>query len=93
MSLSTNDTAEKADKKEKSVTIKLNGHKVKLPEHKVNGLEIKRAGIAQGVPNIQEDFVLFKVNPGGKLKPIGDTEEISIHDNEEFRAIAPDDNS
>jgi hypothetical protein len=93
VNLTTNDEAEKADKKERTITIKLNGHTVIFQEHKVNGIEIKRAGIAQGVPNIQEDFVLFKVNHGGKLKPIGDAEEISIHDNEEFRAIAPDDNS
>ncbi len=93
MSLITEDTAKKADKKEKSITIKLNGHQVTLHEHKVKGLEIKQAAIAQGVPNIQEDFVLFKVNHGGKLKPIGDSEEISVHENEEFRAIAPDDNS
>jgi hypothetical protein len=76
----------------KTVTVKVNNNPVTFQDHKTNGLEIKRSAIQQGV-SIQEDFNIFRVNGGGKLDPIADNENVTLHKNEEFRATAPDDNS
>ncbi|MHB8112408.1 MAG: multiubiquitin domain-containing protein [Bellilinea sp.] len=76
----------------KTVTVKLNNHPVTFQDHKTTGLEIKRTAIQQGVV-IQEDFNLFRVKGAGKLDPIADDESVTLHENEEFRATAPDDNS
>ena len=75
----------------KTITVKINNHPVIFQDHKTTGLEIKRTAIQQGV-TIQEDFNLFRV-AGGKLIPIADGETVTLHKDEEFRAIAPDDNS
>ncbi len=85
---------EKSEQSDKvhPVTVSVNGKTVTFQQHRVTGLEIKQTAIAQGV-SIQLDFALFKVNPGGHLKQIGDNEEVSLHKDEEFRAVAPDDNS
>lgn len=76
----------------KPVTVKVNNHPVTFQDHKTNGLEIKRSAIQQGVA-IQEDFILFRVKGNGKLDPISDSESVTLNQNEEFRATAPDDNS
>lgn len=55
------------------------------------GASIKQAAIAQGVP-IQPDFLLSRKD-GSKFKPVGDEENIRVHDGEEFRALDGDDNS
>lgn len=77
---------------EKTITVRVNNHAVTFQDHKVTGLEIKRTAIQQGVA-IQEDFNLFRVKGGGSLDPIDDSETVTLHKNEEFRATAPDDNS
>jgi len=74
------------------VTIKVNGHSVTFQARKATGLEIKQTAMAQHVP-IQEDFALFRVNPGGHLKQIPDAEIVELHEGEAFRAVTPDDNS
>lgn len=81
-------TAEKV----KVITVRVNNKPVTFSGNKVTGLQIKEAAISQNVA-IQSDFQLFEKHGEGKLKLIPDNELITIHDNEEFRATAPDDNS
>lgn len=75
------------------VTIVVNNQPVKFTAKKATGLEIKQAAIDQGVTTIALDFQLFKKEDGKDLEPIKDDQEVSLHDNEQFRATAPDDNS
>jgi hypothetical protein len=84
----TTDTAEKV----KVVTIQVNNQPVTFQQTEVTGLQIKQAAINQGVA-IQADFQLFEKQGEGKLTLIPDNKTIKIHEREEFRATAPDDNS
>jgi hypothetical protein len=74
------------------LVVVVNGREVVFHVHRASGAEIKSAAIAQGVP-IQQDFNLFEKRPDHPLKPIGDTDVVELHEGEEFRAVAPDDNS
>lgn len=87
-------TVETTDQREitKAVTVKVNNKPVTFSERHATGAEIKAAAIVQNVP-IQPDFALFEVKGQGKLKPVGDQDRVTLNDNDEFRAIAPDDNS
>jgi Multiubiquitin len=76
----------------KTVTVTVNGKAVVFHEHRATGAAIKAAAIAQGVA-IQPDFNLFEVKGPGKLKPVGDADPVELHEHQEFRAVAPDDNS
>jgi len=76
----------------KTLTVKVNNRGVAFTEHKVTGALIKSTAISQGVP-IQQDFQLFEVKHGEPLKPIADDQVVTLHEGEEFRATAPDDNS
>lgn len=80
------------DHKPVTVTVSVNGRPVTFTERHATGSEIKAAAIAQGV-SIQQDFTLFEVKGQGKLKVVGDDERVTLNDNDEFRAIAPDDAS
>ena len=76
-----------------NITVKVNKQDVLFKVKKATGAEIKSEAINQNV-QIQPDFNLFeKLGNGGKLKPIKDDQEIPLHPNQEFRAVAPDDNS
>ncbi len=77
--------------KPRAITISVNGQPVHLNVHKATGASIKATAITQGVA-IEQDFMLFLVH-GEKLQPIADDEEITLHPRQEFRAVAPDDNS
>jgi hypothetical protein len=79
------------EKPARSVTVTVNNREVTFRSNKATGLEIKTTAIHQGVP-IQSDFALFE-EKSGKLKPIGDSETVTLHDNQRFRAVTPDDNS
>lgn len=74
------------------VTITVNERSVEMTAHQATGLEIKQAALAQGVP-IQPDFVLSLELGGRRTRVIGDNEEIELHPNQRFVAVAPDDNS
>lgn len=76
----------------KTITVTVNKRPVTFPDHKTTGRDIKLTAIAQGVP-IQADFALFEVKGQGKLKPVADDESVTLHPNQEFRAVGPDDNS
>ena len=75
----------------KPVSILVNEKPVTAPDHKESGLQIKQAAIDQKVA-IQINFNLFRVD-GNKQHPVLDTDTITLHDGERFRAVAPDDNS
>lgn len=79
-------------KAEKDVMVTVNGRPVTFTDNKATGLEIKTTAIRQGVA-IQTDFALFEVKGGGPLKQVGDHETVTLHKNQTFRAVAPDDNS
>ena len=76
----------------KTVTIEVNDQKVKMPEGRATGLEIKEAAIKQNV-EIQPNFVLQLHLPNGSSKVIGDDDKVSLSEHLSFTAIAPDDNS
>lgn len=75
------------------LTIKVNKKTVVVTKRHLTGLEIKQAAIAQGV-NINESFVLYPLDKDGNLGPaIPDAKKVKLHDCDEFRCVAPDDNS
>ena len=74
-----------------TVTIKVNGQPVVLPDRKVTGQQIKGAAIAQGVA-INPTSALFRIT-GQAQHPVRDDDEITVHDGQEFRAVDADDNS
>jgi hypothetical protein len=93
MNTTTEKTPPAVGKPDKAVTVTVNTKPVTFADHKASGLEIKRTAIKQEVA-IQEDFALFEVKGKGiPLKPVLDGEEVTLHPNQEFRALAPDDNS
>lgn len=75
-----------------AITVVVNRKEVKFESRRVTGSEIKSTAITQGVP-IQQDFNLFVRQHDGKLRQIGDSEEIELHEQDEFRAVSPDDTS
>jgi len=77
---------------EKTVTVNVNNKPVVFSDHKATGMEIKVAAINQGV-QIEEDFNLFEDKGDEPLKSIGNDDTITIHRNQEFTAVPPDDNS
>ena len=76
---------------EHTVVVTVNNRNVTFETAEATGSAIKVAAIAQGV-SIQRDFALFLVT-GSVLRPVGDSESIHLHERQQFRAVAPDDNS
>ncbi len=74
------------------MTVTVNRRQVVLNRHEAAGAQIKAAAIDQGVP-IQPDFALFEDKGQGNLKTVGDKDVLILHEDETFRAVAPDDNS
>jgi Multiubiquitin len=73
------------------VTVKVNNLPVIFLKRTVTGLTIKETAIAQKVA-IQPDFNLFEKKEE-EMKPIKDTQLVHLKEGDEFRAVAPDDNS
>ncbi|MEI2579975.1 multiubiquitin domain-containing protein [Scytonema sp. PRP1] len=92
MQIEVSKNTESLSKKPKMITVTVNERPVTFSEHKATGLEIKQTAIKQSVA-IQEDFVLFEVKGNSSLKQIGDCETVTLHEGQQFRATAPDDNS
>lgn len=92
MSAEVETNAQGQSKKPVSTTVTVNNRSVIFSQHKATGLEIKTTAVNQGVP-IQSDFALFEEKGNSPLKPVGDGEEVTLHPNQKFRAVAPDDNS
>ena len=80
------------DRKPVIVTVTVNNKPVTFTEHHATGAEIKATAIAQGV-QIRQDFTLFLIKEHGNIKMIRDDEQVSLKDEDEFSAIAPDDAS
>lgn len=75
------------------VAVSVNTKPVTLTNHRVTGLEIKQAAIAQGV-EIQEDFLLtLEAEPGRPARTIGDNETITVTKHSVFTANDVDDDS
>lgn len=74
------------------VTVLVNGKSVVLEKHRVTGLEIKQAAIAQGV-EIELDFILVEERRNGDDRTIGNDDMITVTKNSVFTANAGDDNS
>lgn len=75
------------------LTIKVNNNPVRFTKRRVTGLEVKQTAIAQGV-KIEEGFVLYAITPEGNQGPaIRDDAKLSLKSCDEFRCVAPDDNS
>ncbi len=92
MDVMTSKKPDERESKPRTITVTVNNHPVRLTERKLTGAEIKAAAIVQGV-KIQQDFVLFEVKPGDRLKQIGDDERVTLQDEDKLQAVAPDDNS
>jgi hypothetical protein len=71
--------------------VTVNRHPVVLTERRMTGLEVKQAAIAQGAA-IEVGFQL-SVKEGKHYRVVGDTDTITIHEGQEFLAVAADDNS
>lgn len=76
---------------QKKIHVTVNRRPVTLHGAAQTGLAIKETAIAQGVP-IKIDFLLSRKD-GPKFKPVGDTENIRVRNDDEFRANDGDDNS
>lgn len=77
--------------RKRSVTIKVNRNDVKIPRRWATGFEIKQAAINQGV-KIQLDFLLYHIVDGEQVR-IPDDKQLTLRECDEFRCVAPDDNS
>jgi hypothetical protein len=73
------------------IAVIVNDDRVILSEHRLTGLEIKKAAIEQGTA-LQLGFQL-SVKRGDHYKVIADNETITVHEHDEFVAVAGDDNS
>ena len=75
------------------VTVKVNEHAVTLASHRVTGLEIKQAAIAQGV-EIEEDFLLtLEAHDGQSASTVDNGETITVTMHSVFTANDVDDDS
>jgi len=70
----------------------VNEQSVVMDKRSATGFEIKDAAIAQGV-KIKRNFTLTEELPGDKSHVVGDEEPIKLHEDSEFTAVTPDDNS
>lgn len=76
-----------------SVTVKVNRKCVRFTERRVTGLIVKKTAITQGV-SIDVGGMLYRFKPDGELGPaIADDEHLVLKKCDEFRCVAPDDNS
>jgi hypothetical protein len=83
----------KGKNKERTVEITVNvKYKVEVEGPRLNGLQIKEAAIAQGVP-IELDFLLAEVTRPKEHDIIGDTDEVTVNEHSKFVVTADDDNS
>jgi Multiubiquitin len=76
-----------------TVTVTVNTKPVELSSHRVTGLEVKKAAIAQGV-DIQEDFLLtLEAHSGNPARTVDDDETITVTKHSVFTANDVDDDS
>jgi hypothetical protein len=76
-----------------TVVVTVNTKPVTLSSHRVTGLEVKQAAIAQGV-EIQEDFLLtLEAHEGKPVQTIKDDDTITVNKHSVFTANDGDDDS
>lgn len=80
-----------AQRRPPTIRVTVNRQPVDLPDRELTGMQIKEAAIGQHV-EIQPDFPL-SVKRGGRFEPVGDNQQVRVHEHEEFLAVPPDDNS
>lgn len=86
-------TSETVSQERGMVTVTVNNKPVVLARHRVTGLEIKQAAIAQEV-QIELDFILtLEAHDGQPAKTIDDNETITVTEHSEFSANDGDDDS
>jgi hypothetical protein len=86
-------TSDSHDDAHGSVTVKVNKKDVVLGTHRVTGLEVKQAAIAQRV-EIQEDFLLtLEASNGHPARTIDDDDTITVTKHSVFSANDGDDDS
>jgi len=94
--MSPTDTAPEAPNRTEEhgeVTVKVNRKSVILSSHRMSGIDIKRAAIAQHV-DIQEDFLLtLEASPGHDARTVGDADVITVTKHSVFTANDGDDDS
>jgi hypothetical protein len=94
MSSSSQEKAGKPEKPEKQITVTVNTkYSVVFTDHKTTGAEIKATAIAQQVPNIQTNFLLFEKKGPTHQVQIGDNDPVTLHNGQQFQVLADDDNS
>ncbi|WP_129789672.1 multiubiquitin domain-containing protein [Promicromonospora panici] len=77
---------------QRPIEVNINGKTVILSDHRMTGLEIKEAAVAQGViPDV--GFQLSEERPNGELVHVRDDETVTVTRHSQFLAVAPDDNS
>jgi hypothetical protein len=87
------DASDESPEARKPVTVKVNGDPVELPAHRVSGLEIKEAAIAQGVP-IKLDFELtWEAHDKKPEQNVTDDEKITVTKHSEFTAVDNEEDS
>jgi hypothetical protein len=75
------------------VTVKVNTKPVTLTRHRVTGLQVKEAAIAQGV-EIEVDFLLtLEAHAGQPARTVDDDETVTVTKHSEFTANDGDDDS
>jgi hypothetical protein len=73
-------------KKPKTVTIEINNKPYAAPKRTLTGLEIK------SLADIPADFQLYRLHGNsGQLDPIGNEDEVKLHESERFRAVSGQD--
>lgn len=92
--MTTEDAVSLKDKGDRGkVTVQVNNKPVELGAHRVTGLEVKRAAIAQGV-EIEEDFLLtLEAHEGRPARTVDDDELITVTKHSVFTANDGDDDS
>lgn len=86
-------TFEAAEQEGRTVAVTVNNKRVALPGHRVTGLEVKQAAIAQGV-EIELDFILtLEARDGVPARTVDDNDTITVTDHAEFTANDGDDDS
>lgn len=76
-----------------AVTVTINRKPVELNDHRVTGMEIKQAALAQGV-QIETDFLLtLEASQGKPARTVADDETITVTKHSEFTANDVDDDS
>ncbi|HMO00371.1 MAG TPA: multiubiquitin domain-containing protein [Miltoncostaeaceae bacterium] len=93
MTTTENAISDKDQRGGREVTVRVNTKPVWLAAHRVAGLEVKQAAIAQGV-EIEEDFLLTLEAHGGRpARTVDDDEVITVTRHSVFTANDGDDDS